>query len=98
MPTVAALTLNTVSNEMSNYPNFFRLFQQIVATPQPPPQVLLSLVRAAWNELANFPITRYSLYSAFSGGPFSSGNLEGIVAELQGKFPTFTSNLTRLVP
>jgi hypothetical protein len=97
MPTAAMLATNAVSNEMANYPNFYRLFQQIVTIPQPPNSVLLAQLRAAWNELANFPITRYSLCSVFAGGPFSSANVEAIVAELQGTFPTFTQILVRLV-
>jgi len=84
------------SNEMSNYPNFYRLFLRIVTAPGPTQPELLGYLRACGNELSNFPFTRQALFRAFTVGPFSPSDVEGIVAELQGKFPTFTAMLLRL--
>jgi len=89
------ISANAVANEMSNYPNFYRLVRGLSDSPIPPLNVLLGFARAAGNELANFPVTRQFFYALLTGGPIGIGNALAVIAELQGTFPTLAAQIPR---
>jgi hypothetical protein len=89
------ISVNSVANELSNYPNFYRLIRGLSDSPTPPLNVLLGFARAAGNELANFPVTRQFFYTLLTGGPVEPGNALAVIAELQGTFPTLAAQISR---
>jgi hypothetical protein len=86
--------VNAVSNELSNYPKFWR-FLAISTAPVPPSaDVQKGLGRAALPEVVNFP----SLTRLLTVGTNTQSALRIAIAEIQGKMPTLAILLTRILP